>query len=115
MLTIQPQFGITVLLYSVGHEVLMSVAMKIAFFFAGGNCNTYQFRESPTFWKNISHPSSGSKDKPCKKPPEEDVKQLVSSLAYPLTLKMETICSFETLFAFRKYLGSYLTTKEKLN
>jgi hypothetical protein len=29
-----------------------------------------QFRDSPTFWRSISPPSSGSKSKPRKKPTE---------------------------------------------
>jgi hypothetical protein len=65
----------------------------------------------PTFLRNISPPSSGSKNKPNKKPARKQVAcraLLVSCSAYPSTLKMEAICSSETSVDFQRTTRRYI-------
>jgi hypothetical protein len=58
----------------------------------------------PTFRRNISPPSSGSKNKPSMKMGDKQSSNftLVSCLAYSSTLKMEAVCSFETSVSFQQ-------------
>jgi hypothetical protein len=65
----------------------------------------WSVESQPTFRRNISPPSSGSKNKQRKKPAElclPPAFTLVSCSAYFLTLKMEATCSSETSVDFQR-------------
>jgi hypothetical protein len=77
----------------IGFEVLTAVTMKITIFWDVKQCS---FVKVQTFWRNILHPSSGSKDKPDKSPARsrwQTVCLLVTCLVCSLILKIETMCS----------------------
>jgi hypothetical protein len=57
-------------------------------------CKSVYFGDSQTVWRNISPPSSGSKNEPSKKLAEADDKQ---NWTYSSALKMEGICFSKTL------------------
>jgi hypothetical protein len=49
----------------IGFEVLTAVTMKITIFWDAIQCSLVKVQ---TFWRNILHPSSGSKDQPHQSP-----------------------------------------------
>jgi hypothetical protein len=82
--------------------LIQTVLEKIWFL----GCGAMYFKESLTFLQNIPHPCSGLRRNPNKKPAEVDDKlgsarTPPSCLAYSLILKMEVICSSETLGLLR--------------
>jgi hypothetical protein len=66
------------------------------------------FESQLTFWRNISPPSSGLKDKPSKIPA---LLALVSCSAYSSTLKMEVILSSEASVDFQ-WTKQYYISKD---
>jgi hypothetical protein len=72
----------------------------------------YSVESQPTFRRNISPPSSGSKNKPSKNPEPELCLPLaftlVSFSAYFSILKMEAICSSETSVDFQRTSQRYI-------
>jgi hypothetical protein len=63
----------------------------------------------PTFQRNMSPPSSGSKNKPSKKPAcLPPAFTLVSCLAYSSAMKMEATCPSETLVNFQWTTWHYI-------
>jgi hypothetical protein len=79
----------------------------------GHGLMTPYISQRPTFWRKIWFPSSESKRRPFKKPPEWDdtlrLLLLVSLLAYYSTLKSEVIFSSETSDIIRRYNPRYHT------
>jgi hypothetical protein len=62
----------------------------------------------PNLWRNMSPPSSESKNKPSKKPAWKKV-------AYPSTLKIEATYSSETSVDFRRTTRRYIAEDESLH
>jgi hypothetical protein len=73
----------------------------------------------PTFRRNMSPPSSGSKNKPSKKPASEQVASrtltLVSYSAYSSTLEMEATCFSETSAHFQRATRRYIPEDRTLH
>jgi hypothetical protein len=63
----------------------------------------------PTFRRNMSSPSSGSKNKPSRKALLAVCFTLVSCLAYSSTLKMEVACFSETLVDSQQTIRRYFS------
>jgi hypothetical protein len=72
----------------------------------------YIVESQPTFRRNMSSPSSGSKNNPTMKPARKQVESsaftLVSYSAYSSNLKMEAISSSETPVGFQRTTRYYI-------
>jgi hypothetical protein len=71
----------------------------------------YSVESQPMFRRNTSPPSSGSKNKPSKKPAWKQV----ASRAYSSTLKIEAICSSETSVYFQRTARHYIAQDSTLH